>query len=333
MEKVGHQLRSQIQGHQIPILKLSEALQKNHLPHAMLFVGPESIGKKKVAFVLAQKLLCKNKDVMDDQHQGLMACGVCPSCLRVAKHQSENVMLIEPEGLNIKIDQTRAVIHFLSLANFNNNRVVIIDQAHMMNLQAANALLKILEEPNENVFFILIAPESDTVLSTIRSRSHVIRFQPLSLSEMKLIKPGLPDWVYQCSRGQLNVMTNLSSDEGLNRRIQSFDLLDSFWTEPEFLNAIGAEVNWRTFFKDRAEAQDIIKNWILIMRDVLVLKMNESGSLLNTDQIERLKKISFLDKSKINFFISQLLKLEKEIQNYMDGTLLIESLWVKHARK
>lgn len=313
-----------IVGHLMQISRLGELIGKDKLPHAMLFVGPESIGKKKVALALAQRLLCENPP----QTQILQACGVCPSCIRVMKNQSENLMLIEPDGQHIKIDQTRAVIQFLSLANFNHNRVIVIDQTHMMNPQAANALLKVLEEPADNVFFILIAPESDAVLSTLRSRSHSIRFSPLTESELKTIKSGLPDWVYKCSRGQINALNALSGEQGGALRLQSFDLLESFWSEPEFLSA-----DWRWAFKDRDEAQGIIKNWTLIMRDVLVLKMNELKSLMNVDQVDRLQKMSFLENSKINLFISQLLKTEKDIQGYIDSTLLIESLWVKYARK
>jgi DNA polymerase-3 subunit delta' len=276
-----------------------------------------------VAYAIAQKLLCEVKDTPNTP------CGVCPSCVRVAKHQSENVLFIEPVGQNIKVDQARHIIEFLNLSNFGRNRIVIIDQANLFNPQAANSILKILEEPNENVFFILIAPEAESMMRTIRSRSQVIRFNPLSEAEVKSIKPGLPDWIYKCSRGQLNAVAHLSSPEGMTKRIQSFDLLDLFWNEAHFLNSS----SWRSSFKDREEAQDIIKNWIHVMRDVLVVKLNEWGSVLNIDQLDRIKKFTFLDNAKINVFISQLLKTQKEIQGYADSTLLVESLWVTHARK
>lgn len=322
-----HQLRKQIQGHNSQISRLAEAAQRERLPHALLFVGPESIGKQKVALALAQKLLCENN--VNDQE--LLACGVCPSCIRVAKNQSENILLIKPEGQNIKIDQAREIIHFLSLANFDRNRVIIIDQAHLMNPQAANSILKILEEPSDRVYFILIAPESEAVMSTIRSRSQVIRFSALSVTNLKAIKPGLPEWVYACSRGQLSTVSSLSGDDGTAKRMQSFELIDAFWNDPEFL--LQQNHPWRAAFKDRDEAQALVKNWILIMRDVLVLKMNQTDKILNADQIEKIKALTFLDNTKINLFISHLLKIEKDIQGYMDSTLLVESLWVQHARK
>lgn len=316
-------LKSHIRGHAAQITQLEEAVDRQRLPHAMLFTGPESIGKKMVAYAIAQKLLCEVKDTPDTP------CGICPSCVRVAKHQSENVLFIEPSGQNIKVDQARHIIEFLNLSNFGRSRVVIIDQAHLFNPQAANSILKILEEPSENVFFILIAPEAESMMRTIRSRSQVIRFNPLNEDEIKSIKPGLPEWVYKCSRGQLNAVAQLSSADGMTKRMQSFDLLESFWNEKDFLNG----TTWRSSFKDREESQDILKNWVHVMRDVLVVKLNELGSVLNSDQIDRLNKFSFLDNGKINLFISQLLKMQKEIQGYADSTLLVESLWVTHARK
>jgi DNA polymerase III subunit delta' len=320
MDFIMQNLKSQIRGHQTQIAQLEEAVDRKRLPHAMLFTGPESIGKKMVAYAIAQKLLCEVES---------SPCGICPSCLRVIKHQSENVLFIEPAGQNIKVDQARHIIEFLSLANFGRNRVIIIDQANLFNPQAANSILKILEEPNENVFFILIAPEAESMMRTIRSRSQVIRFHPLSESEIKSIKPGLPEWVYKCSRGQLNTVTNLSSADGMAKRIQSFDLLESFWNQTDFLNS----ASWRSSFKDREEAQDIVKNWVHVMRDVLVVKLDEITSVLNIDQLDRIRKFSFLDNARINLFISHLLKIEKDIQGYADSTLSIESLWVTHARK
>lgn len=316
-------LKSHIRGHQAQITQLEEAVDRQRLPHAMLFTGPESIGKKMVAYAIAQKLLCEVKDTPDTP------CGACPSCVRVAKHQSENVLFIEPSGQNIKVDQAREIIEFLNLSNFGRNRVIIIDQANLFNPQAANSILKILEEPSENVFFILIAPEAESMMRTIRSRSQVIRFNPLTEAEVKSIKPGLPEWVYKCSRGQMSAVASLSSPDGMSKRMQSFDLLESFWNEKDFLNS----ATWRTSFKDREEAQDIVKNWVHVMRDVLVVKMNEIGSVLNSDQVDRLNKFSFLDNTKINSFITQLLKMQKDIQGYADSTLLVESLWVTHARR
>ena len=159
-------------GHKIQIKNLKLALGKNKIPHAMIFSGPQSIGKKKCAVALAQILICEDANARITA----IACGACGSCLRVAKNQSENLKIISPDGASIKAEQVRDVLDYLSLSNFGKNRVIIFDQAHLMNAVAANSLLKTLEEPNPNVYFILIGPEVSNFMTTIKSRSQVIRF-------------------------------------------------------------------------------------------------------------------------------------------------------------
>ncbi len=163
-------------GHGATIEKLLSAIRAERAPSSWLFVGPRAQGKKLVALGIAQALLCEKT---------LEACGVCPSCARVANRQSEGLILLEPENGVIKIDATREVVAQLSLSNIGRHRVVVIDEAHKMNPQAANALLKSIEEPPAGVHFILIAPTQDSVLRTIRSRSQIIRFKSLSKNELR----------------------------------------------------------------------------------------------------------------------------------------------------
>lgn len=177
-----------IVGHQIQIKKLFHLKDSDRWPHAMIFVGPSGTGKKKMALGFAQALVCKIED---------HACGSCGACLRIEKMQSENLFILEPDielaKPLIKVEQIRDLLHSLSLASLGAARVVIIDEAQTLNPQASNALLKTLEEPTENIFFILIANDDKQLLSTIRSRSQVMRFSGLSYDEVKTVKPGLAD--------------------------------------------------------------------------------------------------------------------------------------------
>lgn len=160
---------STVTGHKPTIQRLLSLIEGNRIPHAFLFVGPKSEGKKKIALGFAQTLLCdKNK---------AGACGECPTCLGVAKGQSVGVINLEPEKGVIKIEAARALIRQLSLATWGKARVVIIDDAHLMNPQAANALLKSIEEPPAQTYFVLLSPSEESVLKTIRSRTQVLRFR------------------------------------------------------------------------------------------------------------------------------------------------------------
>jgi DNA polymerase-3 subunit delta' len=150
--------------------RLTELAVAGQLPHALGFSGGEAGRASDVAWAVAQVLVCEACD------QAEKPCGVCGPCKRTLSRQSESVLLIEPEATGIKIDSAHAVLGFLSLRQIGRARMVIVQQAQRLNPQAANALLKVIEEPPPNSYFILIAPEFSQMLPTLRSRCQVIRF-------------------------------------------------------------------------------------------------------------------------------------------------------------
>jgi replication-associated recombination protein RarA len=101
--------------------------------------------------------------------------------------QTENIFFVSPDGAQIKIEQAREAMHFLSLGREGRKLIMIFDQAQLMGPQAANALLKSVEEPPPGVHFIFLSPSPAMLLSTIRSRSQVVRFAPLLDEEVELV--------------------------------------------------------------------------------------------------------------------------------------------------
>lgn len=145
------------------------------LPHACLFTGREHTGKTVFARHLAQALLCETPSASHE------ACGSCPSCHLFAQHSHPDFYEIAPEVpegeavgrklLQIKIDAVRRLIASLQLTSVRGGRrVVLLHPAESLNIQAANALLKILEEPPEGVVFLLVSHARDKLLPTIKSR-------------------------------------------------------------------------------------------------------------------------------------------------------------------
>ncbi len=315
------QLISTVIGHTTQINNLKQAVLLNRLPHALIFSGPQSIGKKKVAIGLAQILICENK-ISD------MACGICGSCLRVEKLQSENLKIISPDGAAIKAEQIRDVLDDLALSNFGKNRVIIFDHAHLMNPTAANSLLKTLEEPSPNIFFILIGPEVSSFMSTIRSRSQVIRFSTLSQDHLQAIKPGLSPWAYSCARGQVEKIEQLTSVDGQKFREDSLLILEHFWSDQDFLFS----EDWKKSIKDRELARQTIQIWTTMIRDVLILKTSAQKFVMNLDQSVRLKKLFQISTEKILEFTNALLQVDRDLAGNGDAVLIFETLWVKYAR-
>jgi DNA polymerase-3 subunit delta' len=146
--------------------------RRQRLPHALLLSGPQGIGKVAFATALAQYMLC--------QQQGPEgACGRCKSCQLFAAGTHPDLVRLEPEtdaktektSKVIKVDQIRELLDFAAKsAQMSGYRVVIVSPAHVLNVQAANALLKTLEEPGRDTLFLLLTDSPLLLLPTIRSR-------------------------------------------------------------------------------------------------------------------------------------------------------------------
>lgn len=147
--------------------------QAQQLPHALLLQGVADIGKKAFAQHFAQALLCHH---VDSHYQ---ACGVCKSCRLYLAESHPDAQLIQrlDDKKEITIEQIRRLIAFLQLSqSISQRKVVVIQQAEAMNINAANSLLKTLEEPAENTIILLESAYPAKLLPTIRSRCQRLHF-------------------------------------------------------------------------------------------------------------------------------------------------------------
>ncbi len=206
-------------GHKKVLQSLFRVADKGALPPVLLFAGAPGIGKKQVALLLTQYLVCEG----GDQGQ-TKPCGQCGPCVRVAKGHSESLLLIQPQGAQIKIDQAHEVLRFCQLSNPARARVVIFDQVERLNTQAANALLKIFEEPPRSTHFILLAPSLLSVMSTIRSRAQVVKMSPIPIAELRK-KVDAPDWILESSEGRFDRVEALQNEDVLEHRQNALRVL------------------------------------------------------------------------------------------------------------
>lgn len=311
------QLAHSVVGHKDTIQKLIWGLTHGRLPHAMLFTGPAGVGKKRVALALAQILLCQNS-------QSGMACGNCGPCLRVGRSQSEGLLVISPEKNGIKLDQARQVLDFLSLRSITRNRVVVIDKSEELNTQAANSLLKMIEEPPEDTYFILIAPSPKLVLKTISSRCQNIPFAALSEKELAQIRPA-PQWVLRAAQGSAERVEVLLDRDEQGSRTLAENFLRSLWREPFGYMENKLREGWR----DRGTLSSMAKHAMGFVRDGFYFKMGKSEGLLNPDRIDLVEEISQKELSELEILMNRLLELERDIDANLDTQLLMEKLWIE----
>ena len=204
-------LWKQLEGHQLTLKPLVEAAAESRLAGTMLFAGPSGVGKRFGALALAQALICETP--LSSRADG-SGCGACGPCMRVASRQSESLMMVEPDGAQIKIEQARDVLQFITLQKLGRARIVIIDQAHLLGPQSGNALLKSLEEPPAGTYFILVTHLPNSILATLRSRSQLVRFKPLSTEQLSKIIGSTDEWILSAANGSVEKAKQMVDDRG-----------------------------------------------------------------------------------------------------------------------
>lgn len=186
-------------GHQEAASRLAAAHRAGKLHHALIFAGPQGIGKATLAFHLAHHLL-KHRDGTEARDHlavpdpssplfRLIAGGAHPSILHLTRPLNDRTKAFRTA---VTVEEVRKVQRFLSMTSHDGGyRVVIIDPADDMNQNAANALLKSLEEPPARTQFVLISHAAGGLLPTIRSRCQMIRLQPLPEAEFRIAVDGI----------------------------------------------------------------------------------------------------------------------------------------------
>lgn len=172
---------------------LQNGLAANRISHAYIFNGPPGSGQMEMALAFVQALFC-TEGVEE-------ACGKCLECRKLAHGNHPDLQIVAPDGAAIKIDQIRELQRMFSYRSENGNpKAYIIDQADKMNVQAANSLLKFLEEPPSPAVAILITNNGKAMLPTIQSRAQWVPFSPLDpeILLQQLSDEGVPAAIARC---------------------------------------------------------------------------------------------------------------------------------------
>ncbi len=255
-----------IMGHKRIIKLFQKAITDNNLSHAYLFLGPSHIGKATCARIFAQTLQCElnQTDIRNRGKERLfpdsdkktdikIPCGQCQSCKLIEKNSHPDTIILTGKE-NIKIEQTRDLQHQINLKPLGSiYKICIIEDIERLTLEAANSLLKILEEPPYKSVLILTCTTLNYILPTISSRCQIIKFQPVAFTEIKeeLIKKGVEEELAGSlcliSCGRPGVALNFASNPDiLKRQIQLINDLE------KLKNSHSKQINF---------AQDLINNF------------------------------------------------------------------------
>jgi DNA polymerase-3 subunit delta' len=211
-------------GHDEAVAMLKEAVASERVTHAWLFTGPPGIGKLHTARVFAAALNCPSG-----------GDGTCDTCRRILRGVHPDVHVIVPEGDNLLVEDVRAVREEASRTHHEAPiAVFVLDEADRLTEAAANALLKVLEEPPPGVVFVLVARSPEALVDTVPSRARALPFVSLSLAELTAalgaelrLDSEQTAWAAAASHGRLARATALLTDEAARtRRSTVLDLTD-----------------------------------------------------------------------------------------------------------
>jgi DNA polymerase-3 subunit delta' len=329
---------------------LKRILAAGRSPGAMLFAGEDGIGKKLFALEVAKALNCR-------MPQGVEGCGHCPACARISKFnypQSNDMddlkqiiwtdhpdvgMVVAPKRV-LLVDQMRLIEREANYRPYEGKaRVFLIEDADKMNEQAANALLKVLEEPPHTSHIVLLTSRPANLLPTIRSRCQMIRFSPLTTTEIekhlvqnKIAGAGEARMRARVARGSLGRAIAGELDDYVEQRSAMLQILKALALNDDRIQLLrSAEEFNDARHKDEYESRlDILET---LIRDAWLLTLNspEEG-IVNEDLLPELRKISErLDSRRPAGWISQIEEMREQLIVNINRKAATDSLFLTMA--
>jgi len=355
---------SDFHGNAETVYRLRDMLARERFPHAVVLSGAHGSGKYTLALMLAQALNCSNLQ----QTGGLPDfCGACANCVRIAQSADlearvseaieareglregdkkdtrlfvqthPDVLLIPPDPpqMMIKVDQVRRVIEtiYYRPAEGRERVYIFTDSAFMK--EAANSLLKVLEEPPEFATIFLLTENAGELLPTIRSRAMVFSLSALPAEEIERdLAARHPEW----KAPQRALVARLS--EGAVGRARGFDLaayvaargnaltiLKSALLGGEHSDLFKVTESYRPGAEGRTKTEELIRTLYSLLRDLMFLASNTPELVRNTDIVSELKRLAeSVDLEWIGFASERLAEVERGMRRNLLRSLSLDAL-------
>jgi DNA polymerase-3 subunit delta' len=328
----------QVVGQDRVVTLFQRNLERGSVAHAYLLVGPPHVGKMTLALELAQALNCEAAEP---------PCGECDPCRKVAsgKHADVQVIGLDTGGnsndkprAEISIDQVREIQHSSNLPPFEGrHKVFIIDGAELMSNEAANCLLKTLEEPSEGVIFILLTANDSVLPSTVVSRCQRLELRPLptpqveaALSERRSLESAKTELLSRLCHGRLGwALTAADDDSLLQQRAQLIErLLEVIRGDNEQRFDYAAQLAAK-FSQNRGSVQEVLDLWLDWWRDLLLVRLGSTDTITNIDHEAVLIEIGRgYSLAQIRAFIYSIQAAGEQLSQNANPRLVLEVLMI-----
>jgi len=328
----------QVVGQDRAISLLQRSLEKEALAHAYFLVGPPHVGKMTLALDLAKAINCDAAEP---------PCGECTACRRIASGKHADVQIIGLTGdgdsaearsqTEISIDQIRQMQHSACLPPFEGRyKVFIIEGAELLSNEAANCLLKTLEEPEEKVVFLLLTAREELLPATIVSRCQRLELPPLAVGEVEAALNSR--WAVEQERARLLArlchgrlgwaLLAAPDDSWLKERSERMEQLLGVIDTADYEGRLEYAVQLASQFnKNRGSAQEILDLWLDWWHDLLLVKIGCVEAITNVDVSavleQRAKDYSLAE---IKSFISAIQSVGNQLKQNANPQLVFEVL-------
>lgn len=312
---------------------IANSIERDRLSHAYLLQGSRGTGKKTIAKLLSMTILCVSRN-------GIEPCGTCSTCQRIKSGNHPDVHWLEPEGQSIKkgaIDSIRKEFNFTAFEQ--EKKVYIITNAELLTVNAANQILKYLEEPDQNITAILLTNNGSSILKTIQSRCQIIDLQPLDETAFQHRLLALKEpLITENNARLLSALTN-NIDEAITyheeeKVYQTRELIkDLIYTllahyEERYLFV---HEKWFPQLTDRQSQEQGLELLLLALRDMVNYQIGREDGMLffHSDDGLLKRSVMTITKERLVEMIRHVLEAKQKMQRNIHPTLLMEQLVLK----
>ncbi|WP_407272223.1 DNA polymerase III subunit delta' [Radiobacillus sp. PE A8.2] len=311
---------------------LKQSILKDRISHAYLFQGDKGTGKYAISLLLAKSIFCRFVRNAEPCHQ-------CKDCNRIDSGNHPDVHQISPDGQSIKREQ---ILHLQKEFTYtgleSNKKVYIIQEADKMTTNAANRLLKFLEEPSKQTTAILLTENSQALLPTIRSRCQIMSLKPLNPNKLqeKLETEGLSSSNAKLLSSMTNNTTEaleLSNDEWFaNARKIMVQLIEVLQTKPDeallFINN-----QWMPLFKERDQLHLGLDLLLLWFKDIIYYHIGNEDSIVFINENERIEQSALSwSKQQATTVLANLTEAKRNLNSNIHPALVMEQLTLQIQR-
>ncbi|MBM7606589.1 DNA polymerase-3 subunit delta' [Metabacillus crassostreae] len=305
---------------------LANSIEKERLAHAYLFEGKKGTGKKDVGILLAKSFLCE--DLQDYE-----PCQNCKNCKRIDSGNHPDVHIIEPDGLSIKKGQIQELQEEFSKSGVESSKkLYMIVHADKMTVNAANSLLKFLEEPNANTIAILLTEQYHKMLNTILSRCQLLSFHPL---QPKVIQETLKESGVSVNIAALvSQLTNdtdaafeLSKDDWFAQARMKVIKLYEVLVNRKGQAPLYIHTEWMSHFNDKEKQDTGLDLLLYLYKDILSVQVGNDEQVIFQDLMQLVKQHALqMTQRSVTEKITSILEAKKRLHANVNPQLLMEQL-------